>query len=330
MHDFAACTIIVKSDLSRARVLADSWSEYHPKCPFYALLLDSSQDFFEPESEHFLIVPIADLRIRNLNGFLFKYSASECKYAARPYFLEHLLKNHVISKLVYFDADALILNPLDELNGCLGVSDIVLVAHLTSPLPNDGHRPTEDDIRRDGAYSPGFIGLRNSVNVSTMLKWWQQKLYHNPMVNISGERMRERRWMNVVPGMFDRVEIERHPGYDVGYWNFHERVVTITAAANVNGEPLYFVRFSGFDPGQPSVISQYQNRYLMSELGDVQKLFKKYQDLLIKRGLLETMTWPYDHDFFRNGIRIPESARRYYESLGPDIMHLGNPFTWLD
>src|SRR5208282_6937821 len=87
--------------------------------------------------------------------------------------------------------------------------------------------------------------------------------------------------------------------------------------------------FSGFDPDKPWIVSKYQDRFDMTTIGDARKLYARYHDLLIEKGWGETKGWPYEHDYFSNGVRIPPSARKYYWSLGPDVDHLGNPFSWL-
>ncbi len=43
-----------------------------------------------------------------------------------------------------------------------------------------------------------------------------------------------------------------------------------------------------------------------------------------------TRDWTYGNDFFRNGVKVSDSARRYYWELGPNVSHLGDPFGWLD
>ena len=127
--------------------------------------------------------------------------------------------------------------------------------------------------------------------------------------------------------MFDGVRILRDPGYNVAYWNLHERSVSVTDCISVNGKPLYFFHFSGFDPDKPEIVSKFQDRFQMEDIGDARKIYDKYRLLLIDKGWNQTKGWKYDHDFFRDGAEIPRWARRYYWSLGTDVMHLEDPFS---
>jgi len=328
--EFAACTIIAKNYLPMARVLTESWQAHHPNSPIFVLLLDSPLGFFAPKDEAFQPVFLPELEIPNLNGFMFKYSILESSTAVKPYFLSHLFRRYAIDKLLYLDPDILILNSLDGLKNYLEEANVLLTPHLLSPLPNDGHGQTDHDILKAGTYNLGFLGLRNCLESKQLLRWWRDKLYHNCVVAFEENLFVDQRWMDLVPGIFDGVRILRDPGYNVAYWNLHERTVSLTDGISVNGKPLYFFHFSGFDLDRPWTVSKYQDRFAMADTGDAWKLYEKYRHLLIERGWNETRRWNYGYDFFRNGVKIPLSARRYYWSLGTDVVSLGDPFSWLD
>jgi len=313
-----------------ARVLADSWRAFHPECPLFVLLLDLTEGFFDPAAEDFETIRVSELHIPNLPGFLFKYTVLEASTAVKPYLLDYLFRRYSIDKLLYLDPDILILNSLDGLGRSLEEATVLLTPHLLSPLPTDGRRQDDHDILQAGTYNLGFLGLRNSLESRRLLRWWSDKLYHHCLVSIENNLFVDQRWMDLVPGMFEGVRILREPGYNVAYWNLHERAVACTDPLTVNGELLRFFHFSGFDPDKLWIVSKYQDRYTQDDTGDARKLYSKYRDLLLEKGWAETREWKYGNDFFHNGVRIPASARRYYWSLGTDVAYLGNPFLWLN
>jgi glycosyltransferase involved in cell wall biosynthesis len=328
--EFAACTIIAKNYLPMARVLAESWRTFHPDCPLFVLLLDSTEGFFNPATEAFETVSVSELPIANLPGFLFKYTVLEASTAVKPYLLDYLFRRYSIDKLLYLDPDILILNSLDGLKTSLETADVLLTPHLLSPLPLDGRKQDDHDILQAGTYNLGFLGLRNSLESRRLLRWWSDKLYHHCLVSIENNLFVDQRWMDLVPALFEGVCILRDPGYNVAYWNLHERAVAWTDPLTVNGGPLHFFHFSGFDPAKLWVVSKYQDRYTQDDTGDARKLYSRYRDLLLEKGWAKTQKWKYGNDFFQNGVRIPPSARRYYWSLGTDVAYLGNPFLWLN
>ncbi len=330
--EFAACSIIAKNYLPMARVLAASWHTFHPNLPLYVLLLDSPEGYFSPADEEFTTVLVSDLEIPNLDGFLFKYSILEVSTAVKPYFLRYLFRSCAVNKLLYLDPDIQILDSLKALGTALDDSNVLLTPHLTTPMPNDNAHPTDHDILQAGTYNLGFLGLRDSDTSRQLLDWWCDKLYHECVVAFDKNLFVDQRWIDLVPGLFDGVTIWRHPGYNIAYWNLHERHVTVkNETVSVNGAPVHFFHFSGYNPDEPRKVSKHQNRFRgMSDIGDARYLFRQYRQLLIRKGWKQTKHWKYDHDFFSNGVRIPAQARRYYWSLGPDLAHLGNPFTLLD
>ncbi len=327
--EFAGCTIIAKNYLPMARVLANSWKAFHPDFPFFVLLLDSPSGFFSPEDEPFQLVEVSELDIPNLGGFLFKYSVLEASTAVKPYLLSYLFKRYSIDKLLYLDPDILIFASLDGLRRGLDDANVLLTPHLLSPLPRDNRGQTDHDILQAGSYNLGFLGIRNSRESHRLLQWWSERLYHHCIVSFADNLFVDQRWVDLVPGMFEGVRILRDPGYNVAYWNLHERSVSVGSQTTVNGGPLYFFHFSGFNPDKPAVVSKYQTRFDMSNIGDTRKLYSLYRDLLAENGWSEISRWTYGHDFFQNGVRISGETRRYYWNLGPDVAAMGNPFQWL-
>ena len=328
--EFAACTIIAKNYLPMARALAESWYAAHPDCPFFVLLLDSPNGFFHADREQFHTVTVPELEIPNLRGFLFKYTILEASTAVKPYLLDYLFRRYSIQKLLYLDPDILIFRPLEPLRQRLETANVLLTPHLLSPLPNDGRGQTEHDILQAGTYNLGFLGIRNSPESKHLLRWWSDKLYHHCVVSFQDNLFVDQRWMDMVPGLFAGVEILRDRGFNVAYWNLHERTIIVGDEVTVNDAPLYFFHFSGFDPNKPWVVSKYQNRFEMSTIGDARKLYSAYRELLTQKGWESTSVWTYEHDYFTNGVRIPAAARKYYWNLGPHVAHLGDPFLWLN
>ena len=326
---FAGCTIIAKNQLSMARVLAQSWYTYHPGNPFFVLLLDSATGFFRRECECFRVVPSAQLQIPNLPGFFFRHSQREAASAAKPFFFLHLLDQYSLEGLVYLAPGSLVLSPLDHLTEMLDRADVVLTAHITSPLPRDKAAPSEADILQSGIYAPGFLAFRESSNCRQILQWWSDSM-SDAWGASSDQDISAERWIDLVPQIFQGVEVTREPGYNVGYWNLHDHHVRMDGQkVLVNEEPAYLFNFRGFDPNRRAELAVLQSWYQMNDVGDAADLFSRYYDLLMEAGWRETSRWTYTHDFFRSGPIIPPSARRYYRSLGPCANELGDPFTWI-
>jgi tetratricopeptide (TPR) repeat protein len=324
--ELAACTIVAKNYLSHARVLAKSFRQHNPGCPFFVLIVDRVDGYFDPELEDFMTLEIESLEIPNRERILFAYNVLEASTAVKPYLLEHLFHQHDLQKLIYFDPDILILDSLGQLSTLLDQNSIVLTPHLTAPI-NDTYHPDEFQILQSGAYNLGFVALRNSPVARRMLAWWQEHLRDHCLQAPEQGMFVDQKWMDLVPGLFGETYVLRDPGYNVAYWNLHERRVEIRDSRfMVNGEPGYFFHFSGIELENIETVSRHQNRFRLSALGDARFLFEHYRELIKASGWGETKAWPYAFDYFDNGVRIPEIARRLYWNIRDRADEFGDPF----
>ncbi len=177
----------------------------------------------------------------------------------------------------------------------------------------------------------GFIGLKNDDISQRLLVWWENRLLEKCIVDTSQGYFVDQKWLDLVPGFFERVFILRDPGFNVAYWNLHERRLDYSQGGVLcNGEKLYFFHFSGYNPDVPHVVSKHQNRFSMNELGATRRIFKEYAELLRANGYDLVRTWPYAYALFDNGVKIPQQARRLYLNLGNKKKKFGDPFITTD
>src|SRR5882724_10368040 len=133
MMKVAGATVVAKSSLSLARVLADSFRRYHPETPFFVLLSDEVDGYFDPASEPFQILRLADLGIPDLARFRFHYTRQELMYAATPYLLTYLLERG-FSGAAFLKQESLVVGELTPVLELLGRRSIALTPHLLEPL----------------------------------------------------------------------------------------------------------------------------------------------------------------------------------------------------
>jgi Glycosyl transferases group 1 len=324
--DAAACTIISKNYIALARTLADSFRRFHPDVPFFVLLVDQVDGYFEPERELFYILGLDELNIPDKNSFCFKYNILELNTAVKPYFLLHLLDKYGINKLIYFDPDILITEKVSHLFELLDTHSIILTPHITEPI-EDNFRPSELDLLQAGTYNLGFIALSATPSTQRLLSWWQNRVYDEGFLAPDRGMHVDQKWMDLVPGLFEKVFIVREPGYNVAYWNLHSRRVDLLdGRIRVNGKPCYFFHFSGLDPLNISTVSKHQNRFTLDDLGQAALVFEQYRDLVLANGHEQAKNWPYAFGYFDNATKIPDIARLMYHALGAQRKRFGNPF----
>jgi glycosyltransferase involved in cell wall biosynthesis len=325
-ENLVACTIVAKNYLSQARVLTDSFLKYHPTSMVFVLLVDEVDDYFDPGAERFRLVRFEELGIEKPDAFRFKYKVIELSTAVKPFFLEYLFRKFGLRKIVYLDPDILVTDTLHELSELLDHHDIVLTPHILEPMDDD-RRPSELDILLAGTYNLGFIAISSTENTASFLKWWQRRVYDYCIMDpLKGFHV-DQKWVELALGFFDGIYILRDPGYNVAYWNMGTRRLTVSNGKYfANDRPLRFYHFSGLDPDDLNRISRHQNRYTLKDLPDHAGLFETYRDLLYSAGHKTVRHWPCTCDYFDNGVKIPEEARKTYRESTELQRKYPNPF----
>ncbi|OHB72633.1 MAG: hypothetical protein A2W23_10030 [Planctomycetes bacterium RBG_16_43_13] len=328
MTDFAACTIISKNYLPFARTLADSFMMYHPDAKFFVLMVDKIDGYFDPSKEKFSLIELDELdNVEHKEQMFFKYNVVESNTAMKPFFLEYILKRYSIKKLLYLDPDILIMNPLDEIYALLNTYSIVIIPHITRPVPIDGKSPHELIFLQAGTYNLGFIGISINEETTRFLQWWKERLFHFCTHDVPSGLFVDQKWIDLVPAFFDGIFILKNPGYNVSYWNLQEKTFAVKDGnLMVNDGFLYFFHFSGFLIENIEAISKYQRKYILGNFKELIPLFKRYKELLIKNGYYECETWPYYYGFYDNGKKIRDIDRRKYWVKGKKVERFGNPF----
>lgn len=327
--DLAVCTIVSKNYISMARVCCESFLAQHRGARAFVLIVDHIDGSFDPGAEIFETIEVEDLNIAAFSDFAYKYNILELNTAVKPYFLQYLFEKRGVEKLFYLDPDIFVYGPLADGYRELDANDILLTPHILSAIGEDGRRPNENDLLVAGVFNLGFLGLKKSTSTLSMLTWWQTRLYDSCFSDPGRGLFTDQKWMNLAPGLFPSVGILRHAGYNVAYWNLHERrdLEETTHGYVVNGVPLVFFHFSGFEKETPNRVSKHQDRFRLPDLNrHYRKLFLDYSKALSEHGWEATRSLPYAFGFFDNGAVITNFMRRVYWTFREGRARFGNPF----
>jgi hypothetical protein len=220
------CTIIAKNYIAYARVLAQSYKEHHPEGTCHVLVIDETEGYIDASLEPFELVTPAQLGIDDYEHMAAIYDVLELSTAVKPWLLRHLLYERGLERVAYLDPDIRLYDRLDEIERLTGEHGLVLIPHITSPLPRDGKRPSEADILISGTYNLGFISLERSQSTDDLLDWWSERLKTDCVVAPDAGYFVDQRWMDFVHGVMPDFYVLRDPSYNVAYWNLHGRELT--------------------------------------------------------------------------------------------------------
>jgi glycosyltransferase involved in cell wall biosynthesis len=290
-----------------ARVLMASVRREHPDWDRFVLFVgDDGSHATREDEELFTAVALETLPLPSARQFCFRYTILELNTAVKPWMFEHLF-GRGYNRVVYFDPDIVVYSPLDELDD----SFLTLTPHLTGSIGGGDDHPSERTISQAGAYNLGFLAVTRHGDLARFLAWWQAKLELQCVVEPERGIFVDQKWMDLAPGLFPDVRILRHDGYNVAYWNLRQRTV---AGMTVNGAPLRFFHFSGFEPEAPDMVSKHDARLRTTETGDAAKLLADYAVALRATGHGTFRNARYAYATFRDGTPLPNAARIAYRN----------------
>lgn len=325
----AIFTIVSNNYLHFARTLLQSVAQHHPQAQRFCVIVDRDLGPAGELADEFSAIPISALPLPDGDDFLFQYTVLELNTAVKPWALEYLM-DQGFEQVLYIDPDIRLYQALDHVTGLLEeAADIVLTPHLTAPMTDDRH-PSELDIRLAGTYNLGFCAMRRSDNARRCLHWWQGKLRHDCVVAIERGIFVDQSWMDLVPTLFERVSVLRHPGYNAAYWNLAQRPVTRDEQGHwkVLGQTLHFYHFSGLNPRDPAPVSKHQNRLSFENIGaDAKALHEDYAQAVMANGLPRYAALGYAYDRYDDGSPIlPADRSRFRLNAELRAACEGQPF----
>ncbi len=307
------CTIVAKNYLAHARVLAESFREHHPDGRCFVLVVDATEGYIDPEKETFELVTPEALDIDDYGHMAGIYDVVELSTAVKPWLLSHLLNDLGLDHLAYFDPDIRIFDRLDRIEDLTKEHELVLIPHITSPMPRDGKKPSEADILIAGTYNLGFISLKNCPRTNKLLDWWSERLRTDCVVAPEMGYFVDQRWIDFIHGVMPGFYVLNDPGYNVAYWNLYGREVTARDGFyRVNGEPLQFFHFSGYDPRHPQRLSKHQSRIELRSGSALRRVCDGYAEALFANGFERVKDWPYSYGTLPTGVKLDSGMHRLY------------------
>ncbi len=264
---FAGATLAAKSSLAQARVVATSFAQHHPDAPFFVLLADEAEGYFDPADEAYRTLFLDDLDIPDVARFRFSFTSQELTYAATPFLIARLL-DFGFERLLFIKQESLVLGELESVVADLPEGGVALTPHLLAPLEGGDGAERELTILLAGVFNAGFVGVAAGADSARFLRWWQNRVYRNCRYAVAEGIHYEQRWLDLAPAYFERIKILHDAGLNVGHWNLPDRRVTVAdGSVRAEGRECRLFRFSGYDPDHPEYATRYSPRLRTVELG---------------------------------------------------------------
>ncbi|SEM71289.1 hypothetical protein SAMN05192574_101560 [Mucilaginibacter gossypiicola] len=318
-----AFTIVTKNYIGLAKTLKNSLYRYNKDVDFFIFIADDFDETtkinLEDQGGNFLIsknvLPIDENTWDELS---FKYNLVEFCTALKPFCFKYLMDFLGYGKVIYFDPDILVYNSLDSIYEKLDTSVMLLTPHILY-MEEDFTGDVPDYLfLKYGTFNLGFIGLRKSEKITSVLNWWAKRLVKYSFFDDERGLATDQKWAAFFPIFLssEELEISADLGLNIAPWNFHERKIVnigdtlyVIPRAEKNKEKfeLVFMHFSSYKQ------NEIQNGlYKELKYDDLKIAFDVYKDALNNENIQDFWGLSYSYQYFNNGQLISDFNRRVY------------------
>lgn len=327
MHVF---TSITANYLPKAAALAHSVKRVHPDAIFHVVLSDDMPECEPHVTEAFdSIINIRDLPIEDLPRFIFRHRLVELCTAVKGTAFQYIADRFGAGRIYYFDPDIIVADRLDGLEQALDSGSVLLTPHSIEPETDPvAIVDNERCCLRNGVYNLGFLAVRMSDAGRKFVDWWADRLRTYCYDEVENGLFTDQRWVDLAPALFDEVTILREPQYNVSTWNLTHRRATGDApyGIEINGKPLGFYHFSGFDSGAQLV--------MLDRYGAHSPVLYDFREWYIARcehfGQSTLGKIPCIYSRYASGLKIPDAHRKAYRRREDVMRCYSDPFSDTD
>jgi hypothetical protein len=313
---FTVCNLAY---LSKALVLAESLDKFdQPKLKIYIFDRKVEIDLPTDLAEFYWVEEIGLADVRH---YAFKYDIVEFSTSLKPWITLKLLEQH--DKVVFLDPDTCVFSRLDGLWGELDTRDIILTPHYVTP-----HVEGDIGMLRFGSFNLGFYAVSNTSEGIRFLQWWNERCLEHCYFETQFGLSTDQKWVSIAPCFFPTLHVSFNLGYNVAFWNSHERTLSPDGRGGytVNGEcPLVFFHFSSFDEKNPALLSKRAFAGREKKREDLQEVSFYYKERLSNFSSFPSSA-AYAFDYMSNGKYISPTLRRAYASVLDELPTGHDPF----
>lgn len=314
------------SYLTRAIVLARTLRTAHPDWEIWAVIVDQpprSLDTSSALADFDKVIYASELGFERFKPWLFKHDIVEACTAVKGQMLCHLLDRGA-DKVVYFDPDIAVFHRLDSVIKKLDSASILLTPHQVSPNRTLAQlKDNELTSMQFGIFNLGFLAVRNDEVGRDFARWWTAQLYYACYDEIERGLFTDQKWCDLVPAMFERVQIDRDPGCNVASWNISTRKLYFdkNGSALVNGSPLKFYHFTKING-----LGDFMTEKYAGENVEIIEIWNWYKRAIADVSCPGIPKGYWHYGAFANGENIPKAARILFRNRSDIFSTFDDPY----
>jgi len=312
--------------IPKVRLLFQSLRGHHPEWELHLALADELPADMDLSAEPFdFVTPISDLQIEAWRPWAFCHAIVELATAIKPFMLSRLLAMPDTAKVIYLDPDMVVFSRLDDILDALDEANVALTPHQTRPeIGLVAVMDNEISSLRHGIYNLGFLGVAATDTGRAIAQWWGDRVYYFCRDDIPHGLFTDQRWMDLVPALFPGIAIMRSSRHNVATWNLTTRELIRDESGQylVDGQPLGFYHFTGFDSGAHRLMATKN----IPDNEALESLITWYQDEMHKQESDPLCNTPWAFATFSDGKPITRPQRIVYRERADLQASFPDPF----
>jgi hypothetical protein len=275
IDSYAVFTVTNLAYLPKALVLAESLFKYDGE-KLHIFIIDRKIDINLPNSNAEFIW-IEDVGFSDFSELAFKYDITEFSTCLKPGITLNLFEKY--TRVIFLDPDTCLYHSVAPILNDLNLHSVVLTPHYTTPHSN-ALADSDIAMMRFGSFNLGFFAVKKTDSGLYFLNWWDDRCrrfcYFETQFGLSTDQ----KWVSIAPCFFEDLYTSFNLGYNVAFWNLHERKLSknLNDTVVVNEKyPLIFFHFSSFDEKIPELLSTrpfIKNSNLNETLADLSTTYR--------------------------------------------------------
>ncbi|MBV8574703.1 MAG: hypothetical protein JOZ58_06635, partial [Acetobacteraceae bacterium] len=287
---------------------------HHPEFAAFLLVADGDpvDALHYPEGT---VVLLDEIGLHNASWYAAKFRAPEFVNGLKPAFLRYLAG--FADRTVYMDSDIAVFSRLHELVDALDSADLVLIPHMLEPLPSPERfwiHPNRADIFNSGLINAGCLAIRLRNCQAFLESWHEANFAIGAFFGPAGYQTDQQN-LNWALITVPNVQVLRETRYNVAYWNLHDRNLRVVSDPDgaqhfeVDGKPLGFFHFSGYDLNDRFRLSRHDGRHSVYDAPAVAGILNWYSNQILTSPLAWLLEVPYGFDILPNGFHMTAFVR---------------------
>jgi hypothetical protein len=262
------------------------------------------------------VIFLSDLGLHHAEWYAAKFSASEFSNALKPVFLRYL--SEFVTNVIYLDCDIAVFSRLTEVIELLETQNLVLIPHMFTPPPRPEQywiHPTRADTFHAGLINAGCFAIK-LAQCREFLTFWEDANFAPGAFYDGAGSQTDQQHLNWALVTLPATCVLRGMRHNVAYWNLHERDFRLVSMSGgevkfeVNGEPLGFFHFSGYDVHDRLRLSRHDGRHSVYNLPAVAAILNWYSDRILACPVVALLREQYRFDGLANGLPLNRFLRQ--------------------